>query len=216
MNPKNDEKDIIDIFLEKTKCKACLETQNIYLEKVNWDKFIIEDVQKQLSNKICEKHLLRDILMLSGTIDEVKEKLRFHTTKSPIKYTECCTTYLPTLINQKEIHRKKSEEFINEVVKYVLTAKNKLFKSLKPHILKKYMKNAPLDIEFYGQFKLTDKYFPICIENGYPYKESLEACFKKKRAKDILGYIELIIVREKKIFQREEKERLEMFGNGNL
>ena len=77
------------------------------------------------------------------------------------------------LINQKAIHRKKSTEFISDVVEYVLIAKGSLFKKLKPHILKKYMKNAPLTIEFYSQFKLDDKYFPICIENGYPYKEKI-------------------------------------------
>jgi len=210
-------KDKVDILIEKTKCKGCLEVRNKYLDKVNWDKSTLDEVHKQLTGEICQKHLLKDIVMLSETIEEVKDKLRFHEVrdennkllKSPINHLECCISYLPTLINQKAIHRKKSKEFINGVVEYVLSAKEKVYKNLKPHILRKYMKNAPITIEFYSQFKINEKYFPLCIENGYPYKESLEACFKKKRAKDLLNYIELITVREYKKFEQERLEREE-------
>jgi hypothetical protein len=59
------------------------------------------------------------------------------------------------------------------------------------------MKNAPLTIDFYSNYKLNNSYFLICIKNGYPYKESAEACFKKKNAKNMLGYINLIVEREK-------------------
>jgi len=212
--------DKVDILIEKTKCKGCLEVRNNYLHKVNWDKSTLDEVYEQLTGQICSKHLLKDIVMLSETVEEVKEKLRFHEVrdendkllKAPMSHTECCISYLPTLINQKAIHRKKSKEFINGVVEYVLSAKEKVYRNLKPHILKKYMKNAPITIEFYSQFKLDDKYFPLCIENDYPYKESLEACFKKKRAKDLLSYIELITVREYKKFEleREEQDRLRL------
>jgi hypothetical protein len=212
-------KDKVDILIEKTKCKGCLEVRNNYLDKVNWDKSIIDEVHEHLAGQICSKHLLKDIVMLSETIEEVKGKLCFHEVrdendklvKAPMNHTECCVSYLPTLINQKAIHRRKSKEFINGVVEYVLSAKEKVFRNLKPHILKKYMKNAPITIEFYSQFKIDQKYFPLCIENGYPYKESLEACFKKKRAKDLFSYIELITIREKERFEVErlETERLE-------
>lgn len=192
---------LIDKLIVKTKCKSCLEIRNEYLNKVNWDKYTNSEIHQQLTDKLCPQHLLKNIVFLSENVDNVKAKLRFHETKAPINYNDCCVKYLPSLIGQKAIHNQKSKDFINGVVEYVLTAKDKLYKNIKPNVLKKYMKNAPLTIEFYSQFKLDDKYFPLCIENGYPYSESLDACFNKKRAKDLLSYIELIKL-------REEKERL--------
>jgi len=198
----------LEIILEKTKCKACREERDKHLEKVNWDKFTDEQIEEQLVNIYCQKHRLSTILFACMTIEDVKARLLFHDKGSPLNYQECCTVHLPALVSMKSWKKKKDIAFTNQVVEYVLTAKGKMKKGFKPNILKKYMKGAPLTIEFWAQHKLDPKYFPICIENGYPYKESVEACFKKGEAKKLNSYIELIVTREEKKAETSHQQEL--------
>lgn len=186
----------IETILNKTKCKSCKESRDTFLEKVDWEKYSDEEVEDRLLNILCVKHQFTHLIMENSDIEIIKKLLSFHEGRSSFNYNEVCTILLPTLINQKTIHRQKSREFIEELVRYVLTAKGKLKKNLDPKILKKYMKNAPLSLEFWSQYKLDPKFFQICIENNYPYKETFYTCFKKSEAKRLFGYAELILKRE--------------------
>lgn len=193
--------------IDKTKCKKCRELRDSYLEKVNWDKLDHTEIKDKLHTIMCPKHCFTNIVLESCSIDDIKNKLCFHdnSSRSPLNYNECCTVYLPSLISQKAVRKKKSSEFINDLVRYVLTAKGKV-KKLTPVIVKKYIRNAPIDIEFWSQYRLDRKLFSLCIENGYPYHESINACFKKSEAKTLLNYVDLIVAREEQIAKKKIDE----------
>jgi hypothetical protein len=204
----------IDVLLKKTRCKECYSVRDTYLEKVNWEKFTEEQIEEQLINMYCPKHKLSNILNSCFTLDDAKEKLNFHDKKSPVNYNDTCIKYLPTLISMRTW--RKDKEFTNELVRYVLTAKGKLKKNLflpnkpssKKTIIKKYMKNAPIDLEFYSQFGLDPTYFEICVDNGYPYEEIVNSCFKKSEGKKLNKYINSIIKRED-IKHKEVERKIE-------
>lgn len=166
-----------------------------------------EDTCDDCSKMLCSYHRFSR-LILQSRIETLRQKF------IEICYDREFNSYniiiFVTRMLREQTIQEKGKDFVNEICRFAMMGvrgkrMNKTYVS--PTTITLFMKNAQLPFYLYKRH-LKEEHFNLCLKNGFPLEESLNACYQKKEYKKIKTIA-------RKITQRRN-HYLHLLGEQNL